>query len=779
VALFTLGFLRESHKLPSLSAFPLSIYVVDFNLDHLTLGVDNIRHDVLLSPAFVSATRKIISGLIERHAGLDRAKNVKRAAKVNWGKEVEAYKGLYKEMMRDALNKAKGGRRIQIQNLVQAAVLKMLLEEIKTQFDLLIGRLKKNARTSDLATHNDLAEATILKEKVQRIGQAREEIRQRVGLEICAMWGEVEIADITTMREAIFGPRTPFFAILLTNPLPHVEQSENEMFMLAEYDLALGRRVEDPDKYDRLLYYIRRLFNYLDLQDPANHTTISVEQRNALPTLGEEPVPKEDQESYIRKIEGWIQQPGNIELLFNWQQVKAELLELKRHKAPSERTAPLVQRIKAQQDLLAFFYRQFCRNGLMDRITAAYEMQPEYLEYCPPLTPHQIAQYLVMPKSRRALKIRLKRMKSLYGRTFSLAPLNKKIKSMEQMTTAKRKAYLVRFLSAFVRYHRDRRNCDLLREAMERINLAVDEKIISLSRENNTLYEFLLSHERAEEKTPMINHVVIKADVRGSTDITFRMSERNLNPASYFSLNFFDPISEILADYDAHKVFIEGDAVILAIFEHENTPGGWYSVARACGVALNMLVIIQAINAKNIKTNLPVLELGIGISHSKRPPAFLFDGGQRIMISPAINHADRLSSCSKQGRLLFADNKSPFNLFAFQLFSKEEAAVTADDLLTRYNVNGIELSAEGFAKLREEIDLQPMAGVLPEAADRKFKLYTGKFPTRSGRYQRLVIREAPVPVLDPNTLKPVQRSSRHYYEVCTHPRLYKLARQMG
>ncbi len=768
-------FLRERRTLPSLSDFSLSTYHVEFNLDHLTLGVDNIRHDVLLSPAFTAATCKVVVGLIERHAGFADENHKARAAKINWVKEIDDYKRLYKEMMQEVLNKAKGQREIQIQNLAQAAVYKMSLEAIRTQFDLLVGRLKKDVRSSDLALHSDPAQLPILKQELQRIGQAREEIRQRVGLELCGLWAEVEKADLDTMREAIFGLRTPFYAILLPNPLPHVEQSENEMFMLAEYDLALGRRVEDPDRYDTLLYYIRCLFNYVDLQDPGNRTGISVEQRRP-PALSEKPVPKEEQERYIRKIEGWIQQPANIDLLFNWQRTKAELAESKKQRAPAEKRAALARRIKAQKTLLAFFCRQFARNGLMDRIAAAYEMQPEYLEYCPPLTPYQIAQYLVAPKSRRALKSRLKRMQPLYGRSFSLAALNKKIKRMEQMTAARRKAYLTRFLAAFARYHRDRRNCDLLREAMERINVVGDEKIILLSRENNTLYEFLLPHERETEKTPVINHVVIKADVRGSTDITFRMNERRLNPASYFSLNFFDPISEILGEYEANKVFIEGDAVILAVFEHENTPGGWYSVARACGVALNMLVIIRAINEKNHRNLLPILELGIGISHSKQPPAFLFDGGQRIMISPAINHADRLSSCSKSGRCAFADNKSPFNVFVFQLLPDEALAATSDDLLTRYNVNGIELSTEGFIKLREEIDLVPMTGVLPDAEERRFRFYTGKFPTRSGRYQRLVIREAPVPVLDPKSFKPIRLTERTYYEVCTHPRLYKLAR---
>ena len=212
---------------------------------------------------------------------------------------------------------------------------------------------------------------------------------------------------------------------------------------------------------------------------------------------------------------------------------------------------------------------------------------------------------------------------------------------MEQMTAAKKKAYLIRFVNAFARYHRDKSNAELFLESFERIHLAGDEKVILLSRENNTLYEFLLPHEQAADKAPIINHVVIKADVRGSTDITYQMNERGLNPASYFSLNFFDPISEILSEYDANKIFIEGDAIILSIFERKDTPSGWYGVARACGMALNMLIIIQRCNEKSRKYMLPILELGIGISYLEKAPAFLFDANSRIMISPAINHADR------------------------------------------------------------------------------------------------------------------------------------------
>ncbi|MEJ2660953.1 MAG: hypothetical protein P8Z73_09550 [Desulfobacteraceae bacterium] len=369
-------------------------------------------------------------------------------------------------------------------------------------------------------------------------------------------------------------------------------------------------------------------------------------------------------------------------------------------------------------------------------------------------------------------------MQKMYNRSYPLSPLSKKIKAMEQMTAAKKKAYIIRFVNAFARYHRDKSNAEIFQESMERIFLATDDKVLLLSRENNTLYEFLLPHEQSEDKAPIINHVVIKADVRGSTDITHQMNERGLNPASYFSLNFFDPISEILSEYDAVKIFIEGDAIILSIFERENTPSGWYGVARACGLALNMLIIIQRYNEKSRKYMLPILELGIGISYLGNAPTFLFDANSRIMISSAINHADRLSSCSKTGRKLLAARKGPFNLHVFQTRSDEELAATADDLYTRYNVNGIELSAPGFEKLSHEIDLKALKNEFADPFGRKSKLSTGKFPTQSGRYQRLVIREAQIPVVDPTTLKTGKITSRKYYEVCTHPKLYAYARKM-
>jgi hypothetical protein len=268
--------------------------------------------------------------------------------------------------------------------------------------------------------------------------------------------------------------------------------------------------------------------------------------------------------------------------------------------------------------------------------------------------------------------------------------------------------------------------------------------------------------------------VIIKADVRGSTDITQQMNKRGLNPASYFSLNFFNPISELLNDYGADKVFIEGDAIILSIYERENTPGGWYGVARACGIAINMLLIISRYNEKSKKNKLPVLELGFGINYKSSAPTFLFDGEHRIMISSAINLADRQSGCSKVIRKALKNKATPFNLYVFQSETETVVGKTSDDLLLRYNVNGIELNADGFKKLSEEINLVAVECDIPELHKDRFTVYTGTFPTITGRYKRLIIREAHVPKINPETKAVRELTPKKYYEVCTHPKVYQL-----
>jgi hypothetical protein len=221
------------------------------------------------------------------------------------------------------------------------------------------------------------------------------------------------------------------------------------------------------------------------------------------------------------------------------------------------------------------------------------------------------------------------------------------------------------------------------------------------------------------------------------------------------------------------KVFVEGDAIILAILERMEEESGKYCVSRACGLAINMLNVIQRYNAKSEKYKLPILELGFGICYQDQPPAYLLDGKKRIMISPAINTADRLSSCHKKLRRTFDRNSKPFNLYVYLAGEGGSESLSDDEIVRRFNVNGIELNEAGFKKLAKEIDLKSMNCRIPELDNEDIRIHSGKFPLVTGTYQRLIIREDWVREINAADFQVKSKTNRKFYEVCSNPILTK------
>ncbi|MBW2613487.1 MAG: hypothetical protein JRD49_12800 [Deltaproteobacteria bacterium] len=759
-----LPFFKSQLKLPGLSEFPLSAYDLKFSIARLLPGVDNVRHDVYLSPSFCIAAEKLIPQVIARHFQTYKIFPIEKPNA--WSKRVSDFQRLYQLVMEDAVNKSKQQNELQIDSLAQLAVIKLLIREIRNHLSRMTGQIKNIIRKYEVTDHQDIDDALKTKESLASVLQNKEIILRNVGSELFRYLTEVHLNALKPMREANFGNKALMPDYVLDNPLFHSENPYYDIFLIEEYDVLFGRRLEDPDKYDTLINQFKQILSQMGRND-------KTKRQNERTENGEAESVNRGQQAHDLEVSNLIKYTDNIDAFINCYKLQEDFKKRKQQGASKEDRLQYKNQLKNQKILLKAFYRTFKISGMVERIAASYEMRDVYQDYCPPLVPQQILHFMIDPKSRKTVVNRLKRLKKLYRQPFSMKPLKKKIKRLELLTAKDKKVYLIRFINGIARYHRDIENFNIFNEAMERINLTSEEKILNLSRANNTLYEFLLPHERKQDKKPIINHVVIKTDVRGSTDITHQMNKRGLNPASYFSLNFFNPITELLNDYGADKVFIEGDAIILSIYERENAPEGWYSVARACGIAINVLLIISRYNEKSKKNKLPVLELGIGINYNDSSPTFLFDGKHRIMISSAINMADRQSGCSKSIREALKNRSIPFNLYVFQSETEAVLSTTSDDLLLRYNVNGIELNASGFKKLSEEINLRALECDVPELQKKPFTVYTGKFPTTTGRYKRLIIREAHVPRINPETLAVIELTSRKYYEVCTHPKVYQ------
>lgn len=746
-----------------LKTFDLRLYSIELPFFRLKLGVDNVRYDVHISSEFRKVTERFIFELVIKYSEASQPFIIN--PEINWFRETAEFQRLCTDILTDGVNQAKAETEIQIDFLAQTALVKMFTEEIQNQYEEAIQHCKNVIRKQEFS--HQMESTMMLREELASIIQRKNQIIRKVGAELFEYFIEVQ-NDVNRLRTSNFGNAARLPEELFSNPILQMATQSDGFFMIENYVL-MGHRLEDPVNYTSLVHILTEFITHFMLPSPENLDAQADDtSKDAIPNYAT---------SHDSLADGWIKHSENIDKLFNYFDSRARLKKLRQRNADPREIQTLTKTIRLQKDLLNQIFRLLSKENMISGIVGAYLMKPIFERYCPPLSPQECLQYLVLPKARKNTLRKLKRFKTYFGKTFPRWPLNRTIRKIRMTFREAQKKYLLRFLKDLSRYHRDVRNNLMIREASDSINLTVDEKIINLSRENHCLYEFRLPHEEVFDKKPIIRHSVIKADVRGSSAIIEQMKSKDMNPASNFSLNFFDPISKILSQYGAVKIFIEGDAIILSIFEYKDTPGRWYCISSACGLAINMLMIVKKYNRVNRKKGLPVLEIGVGIGFSNAPPTFFYDEENQIMISPAITDADRLSRCDKALRRHLAKENLPFNVYEFQPDLDLETSILFNTKTIRYNVEGIQLSAKGFKKLSREIHLKRLECVIPEIGKDSLILYTGKFPTSSGNFQRLIIRETAIPQVSLKDLSVIGQTENLYYEVCTNHKIYAYVKQ--
>ena len=100
------------------------------------------------------------------------------------------------------------------------------------------------------------------------------------------------------------------------------------------------------------------------------------------------------------------------------------------------------------------------------------------------------------------------------------------------------------------------------------------------------------------------------------------------------------------------------------------------------------------------------------------------------------------------------------------------------EIFLRYNVNGIELDREAFARLQSELVLERPGVALP-GEPQPVVLYVGRYADVAGTLHRMVVREGGVRVFDREKPNGGQPTDAKYYEVvaqeevlrCILPRL--------
>ena len=793
----------------------LKSYNVTIPMGSLAIGVDNIHHDVFLSPKFVQAARDYLFDVIRQSTSSTYLPGIElRASRVPDG---TGFRKLLSELLQSSLTQAKYHKNIEIDLLFRLSLLKFLTFEMVNQFANLILEGKEWIRKR--GEHFERSQqAHVIKARLSELQSARRGVIRRVGQQVAQIVADVEDNVIAKARRALFGEDFASYYELCKNRLIFLDGGKDDVYFLEHY-ILLGNYSRDPDRFeamDTLFQEFLREAGITPSHDPSHTEAIQAHTAllEAVQAIRAEVANLEEQRDNTRKRldrgDGFLTKflnsgdPADLKASLNDVEIRLKHQEFK-----LEELGP---QIDAARQKLDFFVKDHAGklgeylnepenakrlfdassasdaeasqrarllSQLLDRleqheilyhILASYEIRPIASDYCPPVHLQQLRKALV---SKEELKQVEQVLKQVPAKKLSLKAIEELSKKIRRYSRAEMQALVLRFANDFLRLRRDLRDAEHLTTCMERVNLVTTEKARELSRLNNRLYECVLPEEARPQQDNVVSHVIIKSDVRGSTRMTQDLLSRGLSPASHFSLNLHEPVKKLLDRYSAKKVFIEGDAIILAIFETESTVAYARPVAKACILSRQILAVCNSYNERASSSDLPALELGLGVAFQGSAPTYWTDGDSRIMISKALNLSDRLSGCAKLAKRMLGGQKTHFSVFQFLNTMEGASAEELDEFLVRYNHNGIELNDEGFQKLSEEISLESIETKLDMPWGRQnVSLYYGEVPLGES-VELLVLRKAFARQLLPDG-KIGEPTSHAYFEVCTSPALYDL-----
>jgi len=355
--IFRLGGAPEKPAPPNLAASTPFV-----SLEGLTVGVDNLRHDVVLSPKFVELARLHIARQIARHGeleGLLSAEAPQAQQGPSWmrnqaGKSVRPkndpgeWKSALTEIQVASLNRAKKEFKLSVDLLARLAVTKFLRTEMNQQFLQVLERCRVLLKTYDNMRQQKAHE---YREKLAAFQVKKKIILRKTGQEIFETLREVEKSTLARTRRSLFGEETSggsyFTYPLFLNRLLFSEDGRDD-FLCAEHYVMLGNWDRDSDRYGRMREIVS---GFLRSQ------------------YGEE--------VGAETIDAWMNVPENAR-------------ELVGTGTPED--SPEGQ---AQQERLSEWVRLLEDERVMENVIASYHVVPLLGEYAPRINPQQLKNALI------------------------------------------------------------------------------------------------------------------------------------------------------------------------------------------------------------------------------------------------------------------------------------------------------------------------------------------------------------------------------------------------
>src|SRR6201987_996259 len=187
----------------------LKSYNLALPMGSLSIGVDNIHHDVFLSPKFVQVTRDYLFDLIRQNTSGTYLSGIElRSAKAV---DSTPFRKMLLELLQSSLAKAKHNKNIEIDLLFRLAILKFITAELAIQFGNVILEVKEYIRKRGEYFERS-QQAHVIKARLSEMQSARRDVLRIIGQLVAQILIDIEENVIAKSRRALFGEEfTPFY----------------------------------------------------------------------------------------------------------------------------------------------------------------------------------------------------------------------------------------------------------------------------------------------------------------------------------------------------------------------------------------------------------------------------------------------------------------------------------------------------------------------------------------------------------------------------------------
>src|ERR1700720_1934710 len=226
----------------------LKRYNVTLPMGSISIGVDNIHHDVFMSPKFAQAAREYLFDLIRHNTKAAYFPGIELRA--TRGPDSAAYRKLLVELLQSALTQAKYHKNIEMDLLFRLTLLKFLMGELGNQFAIVILEVKAWIRQR--GEHFERSQqAHVLKARLSELQSARRSVIRTVGQQVAQIHIDVEDNVISKARRALFGDDFAPLYDMLKNRLIFLDGGKDDTYFLDHYVL-LGNYTRDPDRFESI-----------------------------------------------------------------------------------------------------------------------------------------------------------------------------------------------------------------------------------------------------------------------------------------------------------------------------------------------------------------------------------------------------------------------------------------------------------------------------------------------------------------------------------------------